>query len=41
METNNGAPPNNQVIQIKDDYTLGFILSIKAKVLVDPDNIGN
>lgn len=39
METTNGSPPENQVIQIKDDYTLGFILSIKAKVFVNPDEI--
>ncbi len=39
METLNGSPPDNQVIQIYDFYTLGFILSLKAKILVDPDNL--
>jgi len=38
METTNGSPPDNQIIQIQEDYTLGFVLSLKAKVLVDPDN---
>jgi len=39
MESTNGAPPENQVIQILEDYTLGLVLSLKAKVLVDPDNL--
>ena len=39
MESTNGSPPENQVIQILEDYTLGLVLSLKAKVLVDPDNL--
>ena len=39
MESTNGSPPENQVIQIHEDYTLGLVLSLKAKVLVDPDNL--
>lgn len=39
METTNGSPPENQVIQIKDDYTLGFVLGLKAKVFVNPSDI--
>jgi len=39
MESTNGSPPENQVIEIHEDYTLGLVLSFKAKVLVDPDNL--
>ena len=39
MESTNGSPPENQVIEIHEDYTLGFVLSLKAKILVDPDNL--
>ena len=39
MESTNGSPPDSQVIQIKEDYTLGLVLSLKAKILVDPDNL--
>lgn len=38
METTDGAPPQNQVIEIKDDYTLGVKLGVKAKILVDPES---
>jgi hypothetical protein len=39
METTDGSPPDNQVIQIKDDYTLVFKLSLKAIISVNPDGL--
>jgi hypothetical protein len=39
MESTNGSPPDNQVIEIREDYTMGLVISLKAKVLVDPDNL--